>query len=40
MQNNQLSPYTQAAQANQQYGANNVYGFGGGGTVPTTFTGE
>ena len=35
MQNNQLSPYTRAAQANLQYGANNVYGFGGGGTVPT-----
>jgi hypothetical protein len=33
-QNNQINPYVQAAKLNQQYGANNVYGLGGGGTVP------
>jgi hypothetical protein len=32
---NQQNPYVQAAQLNQQYGANNVYGVGGGGTVPS-----
>ena len=29
------NPYANAAMANQQYGAENVYGFGGGGVVPT-----
>jgi hypothetical protein len=29
------NPYLQSAQLNQQYGANNVYGLGGGGTVPS-----
>ena len=29
------NPYANAARANQQYGAENVYGFGGGGTTPT-----
>ena len=33
------NPYANAAMANQQYGAGNVYGFGGGGTIPE-FTGE
>ena len=31
-----LSPYVNAAQAMQTYGAGNVYGFGGQGTVPTS----
>lgn len=31
-----LSPYVNAAQAMQTYGAENVYGFGGQGTVPTS----
>lgn len=30
-----VSPYLNAQLANAQYGAGNVYGFGGGGTVPT-----
>ena len=30
-------PYANAARANQQYGAGNVYGYGGGGVVPTTY---
>jgi hypothetical protein len=33
------NPYANAAMANQQYGAENVYGFGGGGTIPA-YTGE
>ena len=32
------NPYANAAQANQQYGGSNVYGFGGGGTVPTGYS--
>lgn len=31
-----ISPYVNAAQAMQTYGAENVYGFGGQGTVPTS----
>lgn len=31
-----LSPYVNAQQAMRQYGAENVYGFGGQGTVPTS----
>jgi hypothetical protein len=34
-QNNMTDPYANAARANQQYGVENVYGFGGGGTFPT-----
>ena len=30
-------PYSNAAMANQQYGAGNVYGYGGGGYMPTSF---
>jgi len=30
------NPYANAAIANQQYGAGNVYGFGGGGAMPNT----
>ena len=30
-------PYANAARANQQYGAENVYGFGGGGVAPTAY---
>jgi len=33
------NPYANAAMANQQYGAENVYGFGGGGTI-SNVTGE
>ena len=33
------NPYANAAMANQQYGSENVYGYGGGGTIPE-FTGE
>ena len=33
-------PYANAQTAMQQYGAGNVYGYGGMGTVPTTTTGE
>jgi hypothetical protein len=33
------NPYANAQIAMNQYGANNVYGFGGQGTVPTTTTG-
>ena len=33
------NPYANAQTAMNQYGANNVYGFGGQGTVPTTTTG-
>jgi hypothetical protein len=33
-----FNPYANAAQANQQYGGSNVYGFGGGGTVPTGYS--
>ena len=29
------NPYSNAAMANQQYGADNVYGYGGGGQVPS-----
>lgn len=32
-------PYANAQTAMQQYGAGNVYGYGGMGTVPTTTTG-
>jgi hypothetical protein len=32
-------PYANAQDAMKQYGANNVYGYGGQGTVPTTTTG-
>jgi hypothetical protein len=32
-------PYANAQTAMQQYGATNVYGYGGMGTVPTTTTG-
>ena len=32
-------PYANAQTAMQQYGASNVYGYGGMGTVPTTTTG-
>jgi hypothetical protein len=32
------NPYANAAQANQQYGGSNVYGYGGGGTVPTGYS--
>ena len=32
-------PYANAQRAMQQYGAGNVYGYGGIGTVPTTTTG-
>jgi hypothetical protein len=35
---NQRNPAMNAAMANQQYGGGNVYGFGGGGTVPTGVT--
>jgi hypothetical protein len=35
---NQRNPMANAAMANQQYGGGNVYGFGGGGTVPTGVT--
>ena len=31
-----LSPYVNAQRASNQYGAENVYGYGGRGTVPTT----
>jgi hypothetical protein len=31
-------PYTNAQQAMKQYGAENVYGYGGKGTVPTQYT--
>ena len=31
-----FQPYSQAQQAIRQYGASNVYGFGGQGTVPTS----
>ena len=34
------NPYTNAQTAMQQYGAGNVYGYGGMGTVPTMTTGE
>jgi len=30
-------PYANAARANQQYGAGNVYGYGGAGVVPTSY---
>ena len=30
------NPYASAGMANQQYGAGNVYGFGGGGAIPNT----
>ena len=30
-------PYSNAAMANQQYGAGNVYGYGGGGYTPTSY---
>jgi hypothetical protein len=33
-----FSPYVNAQQAMGQYGAGNVYGFGGQGTVPTEYT--
>ena len=33
------NPYMNAQQAMQQYGAGNVYGYGGMGQVPTTTTG-
>jgi len=33
-------PYANAQTAMQQYGAGNVYGYGGMGTVPTMTTGE
>lgn len=33
------NPYINAQQAMQQYGAGNVYGYGGMGQVPTTTTG-
>jgi len=33
------NPYANAQTAMQQYGAGNVYGYGGMGTVPTTTTG-
>jgi hypothetical protein len=32
-------PYANAQTAMSQYGASNVYGYGGMGTVPTTTTG-
>ena len=35
---NFISPYVNAQQAMGQYGAGNVYGFGGQGTVPTEFS--
>ena len=35
---NFISPYVNAQQAMSQYGAGNVYGFGGQGTVPTEFS--
>ena len=34
-----FDPYANAQTAMQQYGAGNVYGYGGMGTVPTTTTG-
>lgn len=34
------SPYTNAQAAMQQYGAGNVYGYGGQGQVPTMTSGE
>jgi hypothetical protein len=33
---NQRNPAMNAAMANQQYGGGNVYGFGGGGSIPNT----
>ncbi len=33
------NPYMNAQRAMQQYGSNNVYGYGGMGQVPTTTTG-
>jgi hypothetical protein len=33
------NPYMNAQRAMQQYGAGNVYGYGGMGQVPTTTTG-
>ena len=37
---NLFSPYTNARTAIGQYGAENVYGYGGGGTVPLSYSGE
>ena len=37
---NLFSPYTNAQTAINQYGAENVYGYGGGGTVPLSYSGE
>jgi len=34
------NPYANAQMAMNQYGAENVYGFGGQGTVPTQITGQ
>jgi hypothetical protein len=34
------NPYTNAQAAMQQYGAENVYGYGGQGQVPTQITGQ
>jgi len=36
--NPSLTPYQTGQQLSSQYGAGNVYGVGGGGTVPTSFT--
>ena len=36
----QSDPYANAQKAMNQYGASNVYGYGGQGQVPTTTTGE
>lgn len=36
--NPSLTPYQTGRQLSSQYGAENVYGAGGGGTVPTSFT--
>ena len=39
LRNSQTNPYINAQRAMQQYGAGNVYGYGGMGQVPTTTTG-
>ena len=33
-------PYDQAQKAMDKYGAENVYGYGGGGQTPTSWNGE